>query len=158
MATKLNWGSYLLQYFNKSKGNESSKNNSQFNTNYNKFEKAYFGKRQIIAEEPIIPDEEYAKELEMANLYEMTSMETPKENESVENDLSNFSNDELEEFKRLNGINEEKIEKDKVKEHPTETTVKSIKVSKPRTKKGTEDKKEKESKSKIKKSTKRESK
>ena len=43
------------------------------------------------------------------------------------------SDDELEEFKRLNGIDD--IKEDEVKEQPTETRVTSIKVSKPKAEK-----------------------
>ena len=143
--SKKDW-SGLSSLFGKT-GNVQSKNIQKepiyFDTNYNTFEKSYFGGYEVEAEEPTIPDEEYEKEMKIVELCEQVLTESTEEDVSNNVDVENVneevlldgepSDDELEEFKRLNGIDD--IKEDEVKEQPTETRVTSIKVSKPKAEK-----------------------
>ena len=138
--SKKDW-SALASVFGKTGTNAQAKNIQKeptyFDTNFKTFEKSFYGGYEVEAEEPSIPNEEFKKELKMAELCEIALTEehdTSNEYESVtKNELAKdengFSADELEEFKKLNGIVDEK---EVVKEQPTETKVKSIKVSKPK--------------------------
>ena len=138
--SKKDW-SALASVFGKTGTNAQAKNIQKeptyFDTNFKTFEKSFYGGYEVEAEEPAIPNEEFKKELKMAELCEIALTEehdTSNEYESVtKNELAKdengFSADELEEFKKLNGIVDEK---EVVKEQPTETKVKSIKVSKPK--------------------------
>lgn len=148
--SKKDW-SGLSSLFGKT-GNVQTKNIQKepiyFDTNYNTFEKSYFGGYEVEAEEPTIPDEEYEKEMKIVELCEQVLTEPTDEDVSnnVEDENVNEefllddepSAEELEEFKRLNGIDdikEDAVKEDEVKEQPTETRVTSIKVSKPKVEK-----------------------
>ena len=97
---------------------------------YSEIRQRYYKRNEVIAEEPIIPDEEYQKEMEIVNEYERINaeLESNDKEEITVPAINELTQEEIEEFKRLNGITDAQNEQ----EHPTETTVKSVKVSKPK--------------------------
>jgi len=156
------WGSFLGNYF-KNFSQKEKQPEKKISTNYNEFEKTFYKKQEVIAEEPQIPDAEYEKEVELAKQF-LTENEEPVI-ETVTSDKSDtyseplpteeFTQEEIEEFKRLNGIGDVKVKTEqKVVEQPTETKVKSVKVSKPKVEKEQKVEVKKEAKKETKKDTK----
>lgn len=113
------WSDLYKRYYRKPKAEQPDERT--VGLTYSEMRQRYYKKNEVIAEEPIIPDEEYQKELEMVKAYEV-------ENAKLEETINELTQEEIEEFKRLNGITDAQNEP----EHPTETTVKSVKVSKPK--------------------------
>ena len=150
MSNNNGWGNLLRSYF-KPLTKKEKQPEKKINTNYNKFEKIFYGTQEVDATEPEIPNTEYKKEMEkeveLAKQYlgeHENEIVTPINDYNAVSD--DFTTDEIEEFKKLNGINdataeisitdsvqEEHIDENIVIEQPTETKVKSVKVSKPKT-------------------------
>ena len=125
------WAELYKKYYRTPKNEESDEQQS-IGMPYDEMRRRFYKKTEVIADEPIIPDEEYKKEMELVNEYERVNAELETTNE-VKNeailqnpkDNNELTAEEIEEFKRLNGITDEH-------EQPTETKVKSVKVSKPK--------------------------
>ena len=128
--SKKDW-SGLTNVFGNTGVNTQAKNIQKeptyFDTNFKTFEKSFYGGYEVEADEPAIPDEEFEKELKMAELCEIALTDEPET--CVPDSKEDDAFDEIAEFKKLNGIVDEK---EIAKEQPTETKVKSVKVSKPK--------------------------
>lgn len=155
---KTGWGSFLGNYF-KNFSQKEKQPEKKISTNYNEFEKTFYKKQEVIAEEPQIPDAEYEKEVKLAKQFLIENEEPVIETVTSDKPVTHleplpteeFTQEEIEEFKRLNGIGDVKVKAEqKVVEQPTETKVKSVKVSKPKV--------EKEQKVEVKKEVKKETK
>ena len=114
------WSDLYKKYYRVPKHKETEEKKS-VGMPYKEIRQLFYKRNEVIADEPVIPDEEYQKELEMVKAYEA-------ENAKLEETSNELTLEEIEEFKKLNGIKDEQ-------EQPTETKVKSVKVSKPKEKK-----------------------
>lgn len=125
MQNKSLWGNFLNGYYgDKATNNSTQTENQKRIQSYDEFEKAFYEKHQVEAEEPVVPEEnEYLKNDVDAD---KSLRSTLGLDEKPERNLDEISEDELAMFKLLNGIDDEKI----VADQPTETKVKSVKVSK----------------------------
>lgn len=134
MQNKSLWGNFLNCYYsNKATNDFTQAENQKRIQSYDEFEKAFYEKHQVEAEEPVIPEEVEEPIIPEENDYLENNADIDKslksaldQNENSERNLDEVSEDELAEFKALNGIDDEDI----VVDQPTETKVKSIKVSK----------------------------
>lgn len=173
--TENGWGDFMNSYFGKPVNHDISKDN--VDTGYTKFEKEFYQKAEIEAKEPVIPNEKFEKdtksedvceeilpkEIEMVEIddedlthgipvpsegFREIMAKHLEENDAIEEipvieDGDEPSDEEIKAFKELNGITDDVV----VEEQPTETKVKSVKISKPKAEKPV--KKDKEPKAKA---------